>query len=166
MSFIEMKNVCKRYAGAEKNSVTDFNLSIEKGEFIAFVGPSGCGKSTTLRMIAGFEEITSGDLYINGNRMNTVLPRDRGISMVFQNYALYPHMTVEKNISYGLKNMKVPKDEINRKVDWAIDVLGLSEYRYRKPKNLSGGQRQRVALGACYCEKSRIVSYGRTSFES
>ena len=156
MSFIEMKNVCKRYAGAEKNSVTDFNLSIEKGEFIAFVGPSGCGKSTTLRMIAGFEEITSGDLYINGNRMNTVLPRDRGISMVFQNYALYPHMTVEKNISYGLKNMKVPKDEINRKVDWAIDVLGLSEYRYRKPKNLSGGQRQRVALGRAIVKNQEL----------
>ena len=88
MSFIEMKNICKKYAGAEKNSVTDFNLSIEEGEFIAFVGPSGCGKSTTLRMIAGFEEITSGDFYIDGKRMNTVLPRDRGISMVFQNYAL------------------------------------------------------------------------------
>ena len=156
MSFIEMKNVCKRYAGADKNSVTDFNLSIEKGEFIAFVGPSGCGKSTTLRMIAGFEEITSGDLYINGNHMNTVLPRDRGISMVFQNYALYPHMTVEKNISYGLKNMKVPKDEINRKVDWAIDVLGLSEYRYRKPKNLSGGQRQRVALGRAIVKNQEL----------
>lgn len=156
MSFIEMKNVCKRYAGAEKNSVTDFNLSIEKGEFIAFVGPSGCGKSTTLRMIAGFEEITSGDLYINGNRMNTVLPRDRGISMVFQNYALYPHMTVEKNISYGLKNMKVPKDEIKKKVDWAIDVLGLSEYRYRKPKNLSGGQRQRVALGRAIVKNQEL----------
>lgn len=147
MSFIEMKNICKKYAGAEKNSVIDFNLSIEEGEFIAFVGPSGCGKSTTLRMIAGFEEITSGDFYIDGKRMNTVLPRDRGISMVFQNYALYPHMTVEKNISYGLKNMKVPADEIKKKVDWAIEILELSEYRYRKPKNLSGGQRQRVALG-------------------
>ena len=102
MSFIEMKNICKKYAGADKNSVTDFSLSVEEGEFIAFVGPSGCGKSTTLRMIAGFEEITSGDFYIDGKRMNAVLPRDRGISMVFQNYALYPHMTVEKNISYGL----------------------------------------------------------------
>ena len=99
MSFIEMKNICKKYAGADKNSVTDFSLSVEEGEFIAFVGPSGCGKSTTLRMIAGFEEITSGDFYIDGKRMNAVLPRDRGISMVFQNYALYPHMTVEKNLS-------------------------------------------------------------------
>lgn len=156
MSFIEMKNICKKYAGAEKNSVTDFNLSIEEGEFIAFVGPSGCGKSTTLRMIAGFEEITSGDFYIDGKRMNIVLPRDRGISMVFQNYALYPHMTVEKNISYGLKNMKVPADEIKKKVDWAIEILGLSEYRYRKPKNLSGGQRQRVALGRAIVKNQKL----------
>lgn len=156
MSFIEMKNICKKYAGAEKNSVTDFNLSIEEGEFIAFVGPSGCGKSTTLRMIAGFEEITSGDFYIDGKRMNVVLPRDRGISMVFQNYALYPHMTVEKNISYGLKNMKVPADEIKKKVDWAIEILGLSEYRYRKPKNLSGGQRQRVALGRAIVKNQKL----------
>lgn len=156
MSFIEMKNICKKYAGAEKNSVTDFNLSIEEGEFIAFVGPSGCGKSTTLRMIAGFEEITSGDFYIDGKRMNAVLPRDRGISMVFQNYALYPHMTVEKNISYGLKNMKVPADEIKKKVDWAIEILGLSEYRYRKPKNLSGGQRQRVALGRAIVKNQKL----------
>ena len=156
MSFIEMKNICKKYAGADKNSVTDFSLSVEEGEFIAFVGPSGCGKSTTLRMIAGFEEITSGDFYIDGKRMNTVLPRDRGISMVFQNYALYPHMTVEKNISYGLKNMKVPADEIKKKVDWAIEILGLSEYRYRKPKNLSGGQRQRVALGRAIVKNQKL----------
>lgn len=156
MSFIEMKNICKKYAGADKNSVTDFNLSIEEGEFIAFVGPSGCGKSTTLRMIAGFEEITSGDFYIDGKRMNAVLPRDRGISMVFQNYALYPHMTVEKNISYGLKNMKVPAAEIKKKVDWAIDILGLSEYRYRKPRNLSGGQRQRVALGRAIVKDQKL----------
>ena len=112
MSFIEMKNICKKYAGAEKNSVTDFNLSIEEGEFIAFVGPSGCGKSTTLRMIAGFEEITSGDFYIDGKRMNTVLPRDRGISMVFQNYALYPHMTVEKNLDAKLRVSK--RSEISK----------------------------------------------------
>ncbi len=115
MSFIEFKNICKKYAGNDKNSVTDFNLDIEEKEFIAFVGPSGCGKSTTLRMIAGFEEITSGDLFIDGKRVNEVAPADRGISMVFQNYALYPHMTVEKNISYGLKNMKVPADEIKKK---------------------------------------------------
>ena len=156
MSFIELKNVCKEYANTNKKAVTDFNLKIDEKEFIAFVGPSGCGKSTTLRMIAGFEEITSGELYIDGKKMNEVAPRDRGISMVFQNYALYPHMTVEKNISYGLKNMKVPAKEIKKKVDWAIDILGLSEYRYRKPKNLSGGQRQRVALGRAIVKDQKV----------
>lgn len=156
MSFVELKNVCKQYKGSDKKAVTNFNLEIEPKEFIAFVGPSGCGKSTTLRMIAGFEEITSGDLFIDGKRMNQVAPRDRGISMVFQNYALYPHMTVEKNISYGLKNMKVPADEIKKKVDWAIDVLGLEEYRYRKPKNLSSGQRQRVALGRAIVKNQKL----------
>lgn len=156
MSFIQFKNICKRYAGNDKNSVTDFTLDIEEKEFIAFVGPSGCGKSTTLRMLAGFEEITDGDLYIDGKRMNEIAPANRGISMVFQNYALYPHMTVEKNISYGLKNMKVPKDEIKEKVDWAINILGLEEYRYRKPKNLSGGQRQRVALGRAIVKNQKV----------
>lgn len=156
MSFIEMKNICKKYAGADKNSVTDFNLNIEEKEFIAFVGPSGCGKSTTLRMIAGFEEITSGELKIGGKVMNEAAPRDRGIAMVFQNYALYPHMTVEKNISYGLKNMKVPADEIKKKVDWAVKILGLEEYRKRKPKNLSGGQRQRVALGRAIVKNQKV----------
>lgn len=156
MSFIEMKNIRKKYAGADKNSVTDFNLNIEEKEFIAFVGPSGCGKSTTLRMIAGFEEITSGELKIGGKVMNETAPRDRGIAMVFQNYALYPHMTVEKNISYGLKNMKVPADEIKKKVDWAVKILGLEEYRKRKPKNLSGGQRQRVALGRAIVKNQKV----------
>ena len=134
----------------------NFNLDIEEKEFIAFVGPSGCGKSTTLRMIAGFEEITGGELYIDGKKVNEVAPRDRGISMVFQNYALYPHMTVEKNIGYGLKNMKMPADQIKKKVDWAIKILGLEEYRYRKPKNLSGGQRQRVALGRAIVKNSKV----------
>lgn len=156
MSFIEFKNITKKYKGNDKNSVTDFTLDVDKKEFIAFVGPSGCGKSTTLRMMAGFEEITSGDLYIDGKRINEVAPADRGISMVFQNYALYPHMTVEKNISYGLKNMKVPADEIKQKVDWAIDILGLDEYRKRKPKNLSGGQRQRVALGRAIVKDQKV----------
>ena len=156
MSFIELKNVCKKYDKTDKNAVTDFNLAINEKEFIAFVGPSGCGKSTTLRMIAGFEDITSGDLLIDGTRMNEVAPMDRGISMVFQNYALYPHMTVEKNISYGLKNMKVPAAEIKEKVDWAVKILGLEEYRYRKPKNLSGGQRQRVALGRAIVKNQKV----------
>ncbi len=156
MSFIELKNVCKQYPNTDKKAVTDFNLEINEKEFIVFVGPSGCGKSTTLRMIAGFEEISGGDLYIDGKRMNEVAPRDRGISMVFQNYALYPHMTVEKNIGYGLKNMKVPADEIKKKVDWAIEILGLEEYRKRKPKNLSGGQRQRVALGRAIVKNQKV----------
>ena len=144
------------YPGSDKNTVDNFNLNVEGKEFIAFVGPSGCGKSTTLRMIAGFEEITGGELYIDGKKVNEVAPRDRGISMVFQNYALYPHMTVEKNIGYGLKNMKMPKDQIKQKVDWAIKILGLEEYRYRKPKNLSGGQRQRVALGRAIVKNSKV----------
>ncbi len=156
MGYVELKNVCKKYDKMDKNAVADFNLSIEENEFIAFVGPSGCGKSTTLRMIAGFEEISSGELYIDGKKMNEIAPMDRGISMVFQNYALYPHMSVEKNISYGLKNMKVPADEIKKKVDWAVKVLGLEEYRYRKPKNLSGGQRQRVALGRAIVKDSKL----------
>ena len=156
MSFIEFKHIGKKYAGAEHKSVDDFNLNIEEKEFIAFVGPSGCGKSTTLRMIAGFEEITEGDLYIDGKRVNETAPRDRGIAMVFQNYALYPHMTVEKNIGYGLKNMKMPADQIKKKVDWAIDILGLQEFRYRKPKNLSGGQRQRVALGLAIVKNQKV----------
>lgn len=107
-------------------------------------------------MIAGFEEITGGELYIDGKKVNEVAPRDRGIAMVFQNYALYPHMTVEKNIGYGLKNMKMPEDQIKKKVDWAIDILGLEEYRYRKPKNLSGGQRQRVALGRAIVKNQKV----------
>lgn len=107
-------------------------------------------------MIAGFEEITGGELYIDGKKVNEMAPRDRGISMVFQNYALYPHMTVEKNIGYGLKNMKMPADQIKKKVDWAIDILGLEEYRNRKPKNLSGGQRQRVALGRAIVKNSKV----------
>lgn len=156
MSFIQFKHINKIYDNTKKNAVTDFTLDIHEKEFIAFVGPSGCGKSTTLRMVAGFEEISGGELYIEGKKVNETAPRDRGIAMVFQNYALYPHMTVEKNISYGLKNMKVEPSEIKRKVDWAIDILGLEEYRYRKPKNLSGGQRQRVALGRAIVKNQKV----------
>ena len=156
MGFIEFKNIEKQYKNATKKSVTDFNLSINKKEFIVFVGPSGCGKSTTLRMLAGFEEITSGTISIDGVVVNDKAPKERGISMVFQNYALYPHMTVEENISFGLKNIKTPKDEIKKKVDWAVKVLGLEEYRKRKPKNLSGGQRQRVALGRAIVRNQKV----------
>ncbi|EHA0992663.1 ABC transporter ATP-binding protein [Clostridium perfringens] len=156
MGFIEFKNVEKQYKNATKKSVTDFNLSIDEKEFIVFVGPSGCGKSTTLRMLAGFEEITGGTISIDGNIVNNTSPRERGISMVFQNYALYPHMTVEDNIAFGLKNIKTPKDEIKKKVNWAIEILGLEEYRKRKPKNLSGGQRQRVALGRAIVRNQKV----------
>ncbi len=156
MGFIEFKNIEKQYKNATKKSVTDFNLSINKKEFIVFVGPSGCGKSTTLRMLAGFEEISSGTISIDGVVVNDKAPKERGISMVFQNYALYPHMTVEENISFGLKNIKTPKDEIKKKVDWAVKVLGLEEYRKRKPKNLSGGQRQRVALGRAIVRNQKV----------
>ena len=156
MGFIEFKNVEKQYKNATKKSVTDFNLSIDEKEFIVFVGPSGCGKSTTLRMLAGFEEITGGTISIDGNIVNNTTPRERGISMVFQNYALYPHMTVEDNIAFGLKNIKTPKDEIKKKVNWAIEILGLEEYRKRKPKNLSGGQRQRVALGRAIVRNQKV----------
>ena len=156
MGFIEFKNVEKQYKNATKKSVTDFNLSIDEKEFIVFVGPSGCGKSSTLRMLAGFEEITGGTISIDGNIVNNTPPRERGISMVFQNYALYPHMTVEDNIAFGLKNIKTPKDEIKKKVNWAIEILGLEEYRKRKPKNLSGGQRQRVALGRAIVRNQKV----------
>lgn len=156
MGFIEFNNVEKQYKNATKKSVTDFNLSIDEKEFIVFVGPSGCGKSTTLRMLAGFEEITGGTISIDGNIVNNTPPRERGISMVFQNYALYPHMTVGDNIAFGLKNIKTPKDEIKKKVNWAIEILGLEEYRKRKPKNLSGGQRQRVALGRAIVRNQKV----------
>lgn len=146
MSNIELKHIYKVYDN-KVVAVSDFNLEINDNEFVIFVGPSGCGKSTTLRMIAGLEAITSGDLYIDGERMNDVLPKNRNIAMVFQNYALYPHMTVYQNIAFSLKMKKMPKDEIRKKVEEVASVLGLTEYLTRRPSALSGGQRQRVALG-------------------
>ena len=128
-------------------AVQEFNLEIADKEFIVLVGPSGCGKSTTLRMIAGLEEITEGDLYIGDKRMNDVAPKDRDIAMVFQNYALYPHMTVYDNMAFSLKLKKTPKAEIDRKVREAAEILDITQYLNRKPKALSGGQRQRVAIG-------------------
>lgn len=128
-------------------AVKDFNLEIQDKEFLVLVGPSGCGKSTTLRMIAGLEDITKGELYINDNLVNDVEPKDRDIAMVFQNYALYPHMTVFDNMAFGLKLRKMPKGEIKKNVEEAAEILGITEYLKRKPKALSGGQRQRVALG-------------------
>ena len=128
-------------------AVDNFNLHIQDKEFIVLVGPSGCGKSTTLRMIAGLEDISEGDLVIGGKRMNDVEPKDRDIAMVFQSYALYPHMTVYENMAFALKLRKVPKEEIDKKVREAAEILDITQYLDRKPKALSGGQRQRVAIG-------------------
>ena len=138
-------------------AVDDFNLEIADKEFIVFVGPSGCGKSTTLRMIAGLEDITRGEFYIDGKLMNDVDPKDRDIAMVFQNYALYPHMTVRKNLEFPLDIRKVPQDEMDKKVEWAADILGITPYLDRKPKALSGGQRQRVAIGRAIVRDPRVL---------
>jgi multiple sugar transport system ATP-binding protein len=146
MSSITLKNICKVYAG-DVVAVSDFNMEIEDKEFIVLVGPSGCGKSTTLRMIAGLEDISGGELYIGDKLVNDVPPKNRDIAMVFQNYALYPHMTVFKNLAFGLKLRKIHKDEITVRVNEVAAVLGIGQLLDRKPKALSGGQRQRVALG-------------------
>ena len=147
MANISFRNVTKIYDGADKPVVPNLNLEIKDKEFIILVGPSGCGKSTTLRMIAGLESISSGELYIGDRLVNQVPPKDRDIAMVFQNYALYPHMTVYKNIAFGLTLRNVPKDEIDKRVHEAAKILDLEHLLERKPKALSGGQRQRVALG-------------------
>ncbi|OIJ11407.1 sugar ABC transporter ATP-binding protein [Anaerobacillus alkalilacustris] len=146
MADISLKHIYKIYEG-DVTAVTDFNLEIKDKEFIVFVGPSGCGKSTTLRMIAGLEDISKGELYIGDRLVNDVAPKDRDIAMVFQNYALYPHMNVYDNMAFGLKLRKFKKEEIDRRVKEAAKILGLTEMLDRKPKAMSGGQRQRVALG-------------------
>lgn len=146
MASISLKNIFKIYPG-DVTAVNDFSLEIADKEFVILVGPSGCGKSTTLRMIAGLEEISKGELYIGDRVVNDVAPKDRDIAMVFQNYALYPHMTVFKNMAFGLELRKVPKDEIKQKVEGAAKILDIEHLLNRKPKALSGGQRQRVALG-------------------
>ena len=138
-------------------AVDDFNLEVADNEFIVFVGPSGCGKSTTLRMIAGLEDITRGDLYIDGVRMNDIEPKDRDIAMVFQNYALYPHMTVRQNLEFPLELRKVPKEQMDKQVEEAAEILGITEYLNRKPKALSGGQRQRVAIGLAIVREPRVL---------
>ncbi len=147
MAGLILKNITKVYEDSQQKSVDNFSIDIEDKEFIILVGPSGCGKSTTLRMIAGLEEITSGELYIGDRLVNNVSPKDRDIAMVFQSYALYPHMTVFDNMAFGLKIKKVPKDEIKRRVHEAAKTLDIEHLLDRKPKALSGGQRQRVALG-------------------
>ncbi len=155
MASLSLKNVCKVYPNGF-NAVKDFNLEVEDKEFIIFVGPSGCGKSTTLRMIAGLEDISSGELYIDGKLVNDVEPKDRDIAMVFQNYALYPHMTVYDNMAFGLKLRKVPKAEIDKKVREAARILDLESLLDRKPKALSGGQRQRVAMGRAIVRNPKV----------
>jgi multiple sugar transport system ATP-binding protein len=155
MASLSLKNICKVYPNGFE-AVKDFNLEVEDKEFIIFVGPSGCGKSTTLRMIAGLEEISSGELSIDGKIMNDVEPKDRDIAMVFQNYALYPHMTVFDNMAFGLKLRKVPKDEIKAKVEEAARILDLEKLLDRKPKALSGGQRQRVAMGRAIVRNPKV----------
>ena len=155
MATLKLKNINKVYPNGVQ-AVFDFNLDIRDKEFIVFVGPSGCGKSTTLRMIAGLEEITSGELYIDDELVNDKAPKDRNIAMVFQSYALYPHMTVYDNMAFGLKLRKMPKDIINEKVNEAAEILGLTPYLKRKPKALSGGQRQRVALGRAIVRNAKV----------
>lgn len=152
---LSLKHIYKIYDN-NVTAVTDFNLNIADKEFIVFVGPSGCGKSTTLRMVAGLEDISKGELFIDGKKMNDVTPKDRDIAMVFQNYALYPHMTVFDNMAFGLKLRKVPKDKIKKSVEHAAEILGIKEYLDRKPKALSGGQRQRVALGRAIVRNAKV----------
>ena len=155
MATVELKNVNKIYSN-NVQAVFDFNLKVKDREFIVFVGPSGCGKSTTLRMIAGLEEITSGQLLIDDEVMNDVAPKDRNIAMVFQSYALYPHMNVYDNMAFGLKLRKFSRDEIDRRVQNAAETLGLKQYLSRKPAALSGGQRQRVALGRAIVRDAKV----------
>ncbi|MCR5775124.1 MAG: sn-glycerol-3-phosphate ABC transporter ATP-binding protein UgpC [Lachnospiraceae bacterium] len=155
MASLSLKNICKVYPNGFE-AVKNFNLEIQDKEFIIFVGPSGCGKSTTLRMVAGLEEITSGELRIGDRLVNDVEPKDRDIAMVFQNYALYPHMTVYDNMAFGLKLRKVPKDEIDKMVKEAAKILDLTKLLDRKPKALSGGQRQRVAMGRAIVRNPKV----------
>ena len=155
MASLSLTSICKRYPNGFE-AVKDFNLEIADKEFIIFVGPSGCGKTTTLRMIAGLEDISSGELKIGDRVVNDVEPKDRDIAMVFQNYALYPHMTVYDNMAFGLKLRKVPKDEIDKQVKEAARILDLSALLDRKPKALSGGQRQRVAMGRAIVRNPKV----------
>ena len=155
MASLSLRNIYKKYPGGVV-AVSDFNLEIKDKEFIILVGPSGCGKSTTLRMVAGLEEISSGELYIGDRVVNDVAPKDRDIAMVFQNYALYPHMTVFDNMAFGLKLRKTSKDEIKRRVEEAARILDIEHLLERKPRALSGGQRQRVALGRAIVREPKV----------
>ncbi|MBW1785364.1 MAG: sn-glycerol-3-phosphate ABC transporter ATP-binding protein UgpC [Deltaproteobacteria bacterium] len=157
MADVKLENVCKRFDDVV--AVDDFNLTIEDKEFVVLVGPSGCGKTTTLRMIAGLEGITSGSILIGDRVINNLPAKDRNIAMVFQNYALYPHMTVYQNMAFGLEMRKRPKDEVQRRVQEAAEILGIQDLLVRKPKQLSGGQRQRVALGRAIVRKPEVFLF-------
>ena len=158
MSFLDLKNVTKIYPNGTK-AVHETSLSINEGEFMVFVGPSGCGKSTLLRMVAGLEDITEGDINLDGKLMNEVDPSERDVAMVFQNYALYPHMNVYNNLAYGLKNRGIDKQTIEQKVNDAAKLLQISDYLQRKPSMLSGGQRQRVAMGRAIVRNPKIFLF-------
>lgn len=157
MASVTLRNICKSYD--EVQVTRDVNLDIQDGEFVVFVGPSGCGKSTLLRMIAGLEDITSGDMYIGNNRVNNLPPKEREVGMVFQSYALYPHMDVAENMAFGLKLAKTNKTEINRRVQDAANLLQLDKLLERKPKDLSGGQRQRVAIGRTIVREPEVFLF-------
>ena len=162
MDKVSLSNIYKIYPGDKGKDVTavrDFNIEITDREFVVFVGPSGCGKSTTLRMIAGLEEISRGEIFIGDKRVNDVPPKDRDIAMVFQNYALYPHMSVYENMAFGLKLRKFPKAEIQKRVNEAAAILGLEQLLLRKPKALSGGQRQRVAVGRAIVRQPKVFLF-------
>ena len=156
MANLSLKHIYKVYPNGTK-AVNDFNMDIKDKEFIVFVGPSGCGKSTTLRMIAGLEDITYGELTIGDEVVNSLEPKDRDIAMVFQNYALYPHMSIYENIAFGLRTRKVPKDIIDQKVKEVAHTLGIEDYLDKKPKEMSGGQRQRVALGRAIVREPKVM---------
>jgi len=156
MSYLELKNLQKRYAKDGPMIVNNMNLSIEKGEFIVFLGPSGCGKTTTIRMISGLEDVSGGDIFIDGESVLLKKPKDRGVSMIFQSYAIWPHMTVFDNIAYPLKLQKLDKDEINRRVEAAAKATGIESFLKRFPNQLSGGQRQRVAVSRAIVVKPKI----------
>ncbi len=157
MAVVTLDNITKIYPGNEEYTVKETSLTINDEEFVVLVGPSGCGKSTMLRMVAGLEDISGGTIVIDGRVVNDVQPKDRDISMVFQNYALYPHMTVRENISFSLKLKRVPEDQINDKVQKTAEILGLQELLERKPKAMSGGQRQRVALGRAIIRDPKVL---------
>src|SRR5262249_54421902 len=159
MTRVELNRLTKVYAGKERPAVDHVSIDIAPGELLVLVGPSGCGKSTVLRMIAGLEEITSGELRIDGRRMNDVPPKDRDVAMVFQNYALYPHMSVFENMAFGLKLRKLPQPEIDTRVRETATLLGLERYLTRKPRDLSGGERQRVALGRALVRRPRLFLF-------